>query len=129
MSSKYTKYSMGQPEQPWTIHPVWRGIGCLMMVIIPIMSYAGGVLLVQANNEARWVPVARELTQAVEVPFVGPVPALYANLIAAGILALIGFALLTLLFAVFTRFTTPPMGPYDSPPLRHSSKPRKARRR
>ncbi len=126
MPGKYDKYTMVQVrEKPWKIHPVWRGIGCLMMIIIPIMSYAGGVLLVQANNEARWVPVAPELIQAVEVPFIGVVPALVANLLAAAILALIGFALLTLLFAVFTRLAAPPTNNYDAPPVRRSPRARR----
>lgn len=46
--TKYSSYnqrrSEPKPEQP---HPVWRGIGCLMIVIVPIMSY--GLAAITAN--------------------------------------------------------------------------------
>lgn len=99
------------------VHPVWRGIGCLMMILIPVMAYAGAVLLVQANRTAHWLPMPAELAKAVAVPGIGNVPFLYANLMTAVVLSLLGFGVLVFLYALLYRFIGPsPYGPMDAPP-------------
>lgn len=31
---------------PWRVHPIWRGVGCILMVLIPIIAYGlTGVIL------------------------------------------------------------------------------------
>jgi hypothetical protein len=30
---------------PWTVHPIWRGIGCLLMILLPIIAYGLAELL------------------------------------------------------------------------------------
>jgi len=125
---KYDKYS-GQSrmaDRPWQIHPVWRGIGCLMMILIPIISYAGAVLLVEANKDQRWVPMPFDLMRKIALPIFGSVDHLLANLLVALVLSLIGFALLTAVYALIYRFIGPPkLGPYDAPPERR--RPRRKR--
>ena len=120
---KYAKYetsSRSTRERPWKIHPIWRGIGCFLIILIPLMSYAGAQLFVQANREAHWLPMPFELTRAVEIPGIGlSVPYLYANLLAGFVLMILGYALLTILFSIFYSVIGPPRyGPTDSPPLR-----------
>jgi len=39
-SSKYSTYDAQKPPAP-KIHPVWRGLGFVMIVLAPIMSWAG----------------------------------------------------------------------------------------
>jgi hypothetical protein len=117
--AKYDKYSnrSRQAERPWKIHPVWRGIGCLMMVLIPIMSYAGAVLLVQANLTYKWLPTPRDLAQTVSIPYLGEFPYLFANLLVTGILMMAGFGVLTLIYSIVYRMIGPPRyGPVDAPP-------------
>lgn len=126
--AKYDKYSIRsrQAERPWKIHPVWRGIGCLMMVLIPIVSYAGAVLLVQANLTARWLPTPRELAQTITIPYIGAVPYLFANLLVAAVLMLAGFGALTILYSLMYRIIGPPRyGPLDAPPERYRSRRRR----
>jgi hypothetical protein len=126
--TKYDKFSIRsrQAERPWKIHPVWRGIGCLMMVLIPIISYAGAVLLVQANVAARWLPTPRELAQTITIPYIGRIPYLFANLLVAVVLMLAGFGILTLLYSLMYRVLGPPRyGPLDAPPERY--RPRRQR--
>lgn len=43
--SKHYVYRQVKP-QPRQIHPVWRGIGCLMFLVIPIISIATAWLVV-----------------------------------------------------------------------------------
>ena len=112
---KFTKYSTAvQPKQkPWKIHPVWQGIGCLMMVLIPLISYAGAVLLVNANNENGWVAIPRE--------FIGPQsnPWLYTQLGVAVFLSMFGFMVFVIVYSLVYRVVGPPArGPLDAPPIR-----------
>jgi len=121
--TKYTQYSRRpeMEERPWKVHPIWRGIGCIMAIIIPIMSYAGAVLLVQLNQQQGWLPVPRELTSTIYLPFLGNVPSLYANLIVTLVLMLIGYGILTTLYAMLYRVIGPPsLGPLDAPPVRRT---------
>ncbi|HLA97320.1 MAG TPA: hypothetical protein VJL34_02615 [Anaerolineales bacterium] len=125
---KYDKYSSQsrQAEKPWDIHPIWRGIGCLMMLLVPVMSYAGAVLLVEANQEKGWIVMPRELMAKISVPVIGPVEHLWGNLLFALALSLIGFALLTALYALVYQFIGPPRyGPLDAPPERRRARGRR----
>ena len=117
--SKYGGYGRQTPskERPYEIHPVWRGIGCILIVLIPILAYAGAVLLVQANRSRGWLSVPPAFARAVDLPVFGSVPYLYANLAAAVVLALAGFVVLTVVYALFYRLAGPPaLGPTDASP-------------
>ena len=97
------------------VHPVWRGIGCFLLILLPIISFAGAKLLVQANGKQRWVQMPVELTRSFPLPMIGRV--LYADLALTVILIVIGFAILTVGYAIVYRIIgIPRYGPLDSPP-------------
>jgi hypothetical protein len=126
--SKYDKFNprSSAAERPWSIHPVWRGIGCLLMIMIPVMAYAGAVLLVQANVSQGWVPLGTELAQTVNIPNVGSFEYLFANLLVAGILAMLGFGLIVAIYALIYRAVGPSqLGPLDAEPIRRRPAKRK----
>jgi hypothetical protein len=127
--SKYDKFNprSSAAERPWSIHPIWQGIGCLLMIMIPIMAYAGAVLLVQANVSQGWVPLGTELAQTVTIPNIGSFEYLFANLLVAGILAMLGFGLVVAIYALVYRAVGPSqLGPLDAEPIRHKPpKPKK----
>lgn len=126
--SKYDKFNARSraPERPWKIHPIWRGIGCLMMFLIPLMSYAGAVLLVQANAANGWLPTPRDLARTITLPGIGGVPFLFANLLVTALLMLIGFGVLTIFYSIIYRMMGPPRyGPLDAPPEQY--RPRRRR--
>lgn len=121
--AKYDKYSAQSrmQERPWKIHPIWQGIGCLLLVLIPIMSYAGAVLLVQANADQGWLPIPRELAQTVEVPMLGDVKYFYSVVITTVLLMIIGFGVITILYSIIYSMVGPSrLGPLDAPPVRRS---------
>ena len=111
---KYAKYeSVRREKKPQGPHPLWRGIGCLMMVLIPVMSYAGASLLVDANLRHHWLPLPRALY--------GPAvkPLLYAELAVGAILSMLGFVLLVVFYSFLNSILGPPRyGPMDAPPPR-----------
>lgn len=56
MASKYSKYS--PPEKPKIKSgqlPAWRGIGCLMMIIVPLLSYFGALELLKYGFSKGWL--------------------------------------------------------------------------
>ncbi len=119
--AKYTMYGRNQPPspRPWRVHPVWRGIGCVMMVIIPIVSYTGAALLVEANRHQGWLPMPAELMTTVSIPYLIAIPHLFANLLVTVVLIFIGYGGLMILYALFYRLVGPPsLSPLDAPPER-----------
>lgn len=120
--AKYSSYNRRTPldERPWTVHPIWRGIGCVLMLLIPIMAYAGAILLVQANLQQGWVPLPASLLRSITIPYLGDVEHLGANLAVAVLLSFIGFALLSFFYSIFYRIMNPdPLGPLDAKPVRN----------
>lgn len=127
---RFNKYEQSSQSRgrPYKIHPIWQGIGCILLILIPILSYAGAVLLVEQNMDQHWLPAPIMLMQTVNIPFLDmAVPHLYANLVVAVILALIGFAVVTMLYGALYSATGPSRyGPLDAHP--DEFRPRKRRR-
>ncbi len=122
---KYDKFNprASAAQRPWEIHPIWQGIGCLLMIMIPVMAYAGAVLLVQANVSQGWVPISAELARSVNIPNVGSFEYLFANLLVAAILAMLGFGLLVAIYSLVYRAVGPSrLGPLDADPIRRKTK-------
>ena len=46
---KYTSFRRGFPPRPWTIHPLWRGIGCVLMIVVPAISFLAAHEIVNGN--------------------------------------------------------------------------------
>src|SRR5690349_8750894 len=60
--SKYTFASQRKAEaNAGRPHPIWRVIGCLIILIVPVISFAGAYLIAQVALAAHW-PVPYELT-------------------------------------------------------------------
>ena len=123
---KYTRYS-SRPEmkpRPWEIHPIWRGIGCLLLVIGPIIAFAAAHFLVNLNLERGWLPIPPELVQTVVLPGLNyPATHFYSDVLAGVALLLIGFALIMVVYSLIYAILGPSRyGPLDSPPIRRPPK-------
>ncbi|RPI29735.1 MAG: hypothetical protein EHM70_15445 [Chloroflexota bacterium] len=138
--AKYSKYGYKQvKERRWEVHPIWRGIGCVFIALIPIMSYTGAVMMVRANLTRHWVPIPAEYYGGINLaqiyaylPVVRSVlPKLgmiyYADLLLMGVLLIIGFGALSVLYSLLYRVMGAEVhSPVDAPPIRKS--PRKSSR-
>ncbi len=125
------KYEKEQVKRPWKVHPVWRGIGCFMAILIPIMAWAGATVLI--DNETLFTtpesikqPIIFRFTQYKLVNEVfqwlntnlGGRGLTYAQVIYWLVLMLVGFLLMVILYGFFYRLIGPPKyGPLDSPPI------------
>ncbi len=65
MPAKYGEYSGPKKasvrEMRKQIHPVWRGVGFGMMILIPIISYAGMRVLIDQNIIFSRMPIPVDL--------------------------------------------------------------------
>jgi hypothetical protein len=98
-----------------SIHPVWRGIGCFLLILLPILAFAGSKLLVQQNYQQGWIRLPKELQIWFIVPVVGRV--FLADIALTILMIVFLFGIATLVYALLFRLMGPPRhGPLDSPP-------------
>jgi hypothetical protein len=108
-------------ERPYEIHPIWRGIGCIMLIIGPFIAFSAAHILVNLDMENGWMAVPREMRGAVTIDVLGlTIEHLYADLLVTAILLLLGFGLLMVVYAIIYGMAGPKrFGPMDSPPIRY----------
>ncbi|MGB2955999.1 MAG: hypothetical protein WBB64_08535 [Anaerolineales bacterium] len=99
---RYQQYQRDIKDAEEGVHPIWRGIGFLLMGLIAIMSYAGANLLVERNKIRGWVAVPYELQGGVSWA-----PDLYAELVVMLFLMMIGFGIMTIIYSVVYKVTRP----------------------
>jgi hypothetical protein len=116
-------------------HPIWRGIGCLMMLIIPAISIIIGKLSVDFALENKW-RLPPELLGIPKLPDIlsksaglSPllpmikIPNLYAYIAASIIFIMLISSVVSLIYAVVYRIANPyRYGPMDEPPPKIKAK-------
>jgi hypothetical protein len=99
---RYQQYQRDIEDKTEGVHPIWRGIGFLLMGLITIMSYAGANLLVEANKTRNWIAVPYGIRGGVSWA-----PDLYAELIVTFFLIMIGFGIMTIVYSLIYKVTRP----------------------
>jgi hypothetical protein len=133
--SKRSEVALYQKKVKPEIHPVWRGIGCLFMIIVPIMAYALASLLVPVVQATGRLPY--QLFQRLHFPlwvyktpvlssvgyFLGSIDDFWA-LVMLFIISLILFSFLASLVytTVYQSIGPKRYTPLDAPPSRHKAK-------
>lgn len=130
---KYTSRRVEAPKPPrGQIHPVMRGIGCILFAIVPVLSYAAAVLLVNYGINQRW-PIPPGWLGTITIHplllrlqglhplynFIYAQNNLAANLIFAIAIAIVVFGVLAILYGFIYKLVGPSQyGPTDEPPIR-----------
>lgn len=52
--AKYNKFERKIPQARYKIHPIWAGIGFLMIIIVPIMAWAAAAETVAFAKQQAW---------------------------------------------------------------------------
>jgi len=81
---------------PWKIHPIWRGIGFLFLVIIPVISLGIADLIIPLLEE----PLPEYLTQTVSFPWIGGIDMFYARGILTLVISIALFLLISILASI-----------------------------
>jgi hypothetical protein len=126
------KFRKEKEERPWKVHPAWRGIGCVFIILIPIMAWYTAAIILQYKIP---IPIPYSLTrplaiQAVHVAEIDQIFATFnqytavhhltgAQFFLAAILMVIGFGILSVIYATMYRVAGPSRyGPFDVPPIK-----------
>jgi hypothetical protein len=112
------------------IHPVWRGIGFVFMILIPVIAYAGAVVLIEENNKQGWMPFPYDLMATPKhILFrLFQDQLIHIKLIVMGILMFLMYAVFSFItFLVTSAFGVSRYGPYDLPPVERPKHIRRAR--
>jgi hypothetical protein len=130
---RYTSYQKRESAvQRGQIHPVMRGIGCILLVLIPIISYGTGVLIVNYGVGKGWPIPVKWLGTPVIPPlllklaglrpifdFLFAQTNLVANIIFAIAIAVVIFGIISIIYGFMFKLMGPPeYGPTDVPPVR-----------
>jgi hypothetical protein len=131
--TKYTRVAQKSVERPWKIHPIWRGIGCAMILIIILLSYAGAKEFVDYNERTQKLGLPKQLYDKVQISYTKYIPALkeddvvnkalanvkYGYLIFMLIFMFIGFGAFSFVYSAIYRVSGPSRySPLDSPEVR-----------
>lgn len=124
------------PNAPKEPHPIWSTLGCLMIVVVGIMSIGGGIWTIQHGLEAGW-PIPPTLLQPIILPgwLYSVLPGLASLLLkvvgvdyllaytAASIIIMVFLGgIVSVLYALLYRITGPAKyGPLDAPPDKYRS--------
>lgn len=130
---KYTTHSRQAPKpRNVGVHPVMRGIGCIMIVIVPILAYGVALLLIDYGIQHGW-PIPPNWLQRISIPPIlfnlqGLAPVWNFLLVQDNLVAKIVFTIaITVVFGgimsiiygyIYTIFGPPQYGPQDAPPIR-----------
>jgi hypothetical protein len=134
---KYTSYKVKEPAMKrGELHPVMRGIGCILFAIVPPLAYGISVLLVNYGIGHRWpIPPSWLGTPSIHplllrlqglrgfYDFIYNQTNLTANLIFTVALCVFIFGVMSMLYGfMFSLMGPPQYGPMDEPPIRKKVK-------
>lgn len=124
------KFDRRRQERPWIVHPVWRGIGCFLFILIPIMAWAGAELFLQTNQTIKLPP---ELYRQVNIPltnwgfvnvvliaidtFLSKLRLTYGVILFTLGFIVIGYGLISIIYGIaYKMFGPPRYSDLDAPP-------------
>ena len=132
--AKYAKYARKSVPRP-EANPIWRGIGCILIVVVPVISYALTAILTPLIVATDLVPL--ELLGHVKFPewavktpilsditfFISGINGLWLKLIAFFVILLLLTALFSLLYTMVSQLIGPPRySDKDAPPPKYKAK-------
>ncbi len=96
---KYTKYQTRIKKPEKVLHPVWRGIGCVLWIIVPVMAYASASLTVDLLAGNGMIPA--EMLGYVQFPdWAWKAP--FVSLLAQGVHSIRNLWSILIFFVVYT---------------------------
>jgi hypothetical protein len=132
---KYLKYEQKSQKKNKEMNPVWRGIGCILILLVPAMSY--GLMLVFVPPIIATGMIPWELLGYVHFPvgllswpvlgplllFIGSINNLWINLIGFFVFLVVLSGTFSLLYSLVWQYAGPPRYTLlDVPPSDHKGK-------
>lgn len=116
-------------KRPYDVHPIWRGIGCFMMILIPLMAIVGAMVMIDEGTKAGW-PIPQELlgypqmpSMAFQIPVIDKIALtissvnnLYGIIAFSMVFMVLGFAVISMVYSFAFKVMGPPRyTPLDAP--------------
>lgn len=129
---KYSSVKKKEVIRDRSPHAIWRGIGCMMFILVPILSIAIAVETVDYGIEQKWripyqllgYPALPDFFRLSNVIWAATEPIrstqhFYAYATASMVVMLILGAIISVLYSIVFQVMGPPRyGPTDVPPLK-----------
>ena len=121
------KYSGRMVQEPLRdrnrqAHPIWRGVGFVLLILTTVIAVFGAIALVEANATQGWVQIPKDLI----AKGVGD-PNLYVKIIVGLVIFVVVNAFFRLItFILYSVFGPSRYGPLDVPPIAYKV-PKKSR--
>ncbi len=97
-----------KPPTP-QIHPMWRGIGCIFMAIIPALSFFASNILINNSNTISWIVIPPEML----LPNYSD-PLILIRILYTAVVSLVLFFIISLTTFILNSIINPKRkGPYD----------------
>lgn len=110
--NKNYQFSKASVKQREAVHPVWFGIGFILMILIPILGYIGSQVILEENAKANWFPIPADMIIRFQDPYI------LIKLLITFILSFLVYALfLMITFIAHSLFGPRRYNPPDIPPL------------
>jgi hypothetical protein len=137
--AKYKSYERKEIRRTHEIHPIWRGIGCIILIIIPIMAYLATTVLIQQGQKDQWA-MPSDLMGHPQLPpwlyqfaftrqFAAPIASvnnLYALIAGTFLLTILAFGILAVIYGWSYRVVGPSrFTPLDAPEVDRQAKRRR----
>lgn len=100
------------------LHPVWRGVGCLIILVLGVLGYFLSGLILEANFENQWVYIPPDIISPPFAPAWLP-PGTLLRLVVGLIAVALGYTVVNVVYAVVFPIK---LGETDVPPLRRSDR-------
>jgi len=95
------------------INPIWRGVGCFLMVVLSIAGYYFADWLLYQNEVNGWFQLAQNMIHIDALPWL--TTGVLLKFAVAVVFLIISFGLINLVYAILFPVQ---LGKYDSPPLK-----------
>jgi len=128
---KFADRNKVPPPHQRGVHPVMRGIGCIMMIIVPVLAYIASDLLIESGfgrgvippawyQRIQFPPFLMQLSGlAVVLRAIGRIEHLPANLVFTTVIVIIVGGVMSIFYGyVYSLFGPSKYGPTDEPPIR-----------
>jgi len=131
---KYAKYHMKTPGKR-EMNPIWRGIGCLLIVIVPLISYGLMLVVTPAVIKTGLVPYQLQgyahfpvwafrykMTSSIAL-FIGSFNNMWCSIIVFFVILLLLAGIISLIYTSLYQVVGPARyTPVDAPPTKYSGK-------
>lgn len=107
---KHSVFSRGVKKEPKpAVHPAWRGIGCILMVLIPAIAFLTANIIIKNINQFPWLTIPGEM---IAIRYSDPL--IFVRVLYTTLISLVLFFLTSFITFLLNSIINPKRkGPYD----------------